>query len=255
MLRKVVWLVVVLLVALFVTGIVVNVLQKREQAKVAKAVQDIAALENSFQMYSIDVGDYPSTEDGIQSLWRAPQPISENWRGPYVQKPNFTDPWGSEYVYVYPGNHEGFDYDLESLGEDGQKGTDDDITNWVFGQKNLDGTSTAGILVEGKPKSVSFTTKIGVFIGSFIGIIIFLLILRFLAFMLRKKCPECGSRKIEKKSTSVISQGYKNVTKSGQPDKRFKDNPMLETMEDVWECRNEKKGCSHSWKEHWIRRA
>lgn len=124
--------IVIVILGLLATGIAVNVLPKREQAKVAKAVQDIAALENSFQMYSLDVGDYPSTEDGIQSLWRAPQPAPDNWRGPYIQKPNFTDPWGTEYVYVYPGNHEGYDYDLYSLGKDTQEGTDDDITSWII---------------------------------------------------------------------------------------------------------------------------
>ena len=124
--------IVIVILGLLATGIAVNVLPKREQAKVAKAVQDIAALENSFQMYSLDVGDYPSTEDGIQSLWRAPQPVPDNWRGPYIQKPNFTDPWGTEYVYVYPGNHEGYDYDLYSLGKDTQEGTEDDITSWII---------------------------------------------------------------------------------------------------------------------------
>ena len=106
-----------------------------DDAKVKSAQTEIQTFETALQRYSIDVGDYPSTEQGLNALWDASSLTSVNWRGPYIAKPKFRDPWGREYVYRYPGNHEGYDYDLYSLGKDGKEGGDPpfnaDVTNWI----------------------------------------------------------------------------------------------------------------------------
>ena len=126
--------IVIVILGLLASFIAPRVLNAPDKAKVAKAKQELAALENALQMYSIAVGDYPTTEQGLSALWKIPNPPPENWDGPYVTKPNFKDPWGRDYVYVSPGTHEGYDYDLYSLGKDGKEGGesfDADLTNWV----------------------------------------------------------------------------------------------------------------------------
>ena len=126
--------IVIVILGLLASFIAPRVLNAPDKAKVAKAKLEIGALENALEMYAIEVGDYPTAEQNLQALWQAPNPEPENWRGPYITKPIFTDPWGNNYVYVYPGIHAGYDYDLYSYGKDGKEGGiefDADITNWI----------------------------------------------------------------------------------------------------------------------------
>lgn len=106
-----------------------------DDAKLKTAQSEIQVFEGALQRYSIDVGDYPTSEQGLRALWQDSSLVSGSWRGPYVSKPKFQDPWGNEYIYRYPGNHQGYDYDLYSLGKDGKEGGDPpfnaDITNWI----------------------------------------------------------------------------------------------------------------------------
>ena len=104
-----------------------------DKAKVSKAKLEIKSFSTALENYAIDVGNYPSTEEGLESLWRTADSV-ENWSGPYVSDATFNDPWGNPYVYLSPGNHYGYDYDLSSYGKDGKEGGDSydaDVTNWV----------------------------------------------------------------------------------------------------------------------------
>jgi general secretion pathway protein G len=126
--------IVIVILGLLASFIAPRVLNAPDKAKVAKAKTEIEALKNALEMYAISVGDYPTLEQGLQALWKAPNPAPENWDGPYISKPTFKDPWGNDYVYVYPSNHEGYDFDLLSLGKDGKEGGEsfnEDITSWV----------------------------------------------------------------------------------------------------------------------------
>ena len=127
--------IVIIILGLLAGFIAPRVLTAPDKARVAKAKQEIAGLETALQGYSISVGDYPTTEQGLEALWTAPNSNPENWDGPYVTKPSFADPWGEDYVYLYPGNHEGYDYDLYSMGKDKKEGGDrpfdTDITSWI----------------------------------------------------------------------------------------------------------------------------
>jgi general secretion pathway protein G len=104
----------------------------RSQEAVAKVfVRD--SLKTSLVRYRIDLGDYPSTAEGMQALITAPAGKAERWHGPYIDAPGGripVDPWGEPYQYRYPGvkNKEG--YDLFSKGPDKTEGTEDDIGNW-----------------------------------------------------------------------------------------------------------------------------
>lgn len=100
----------------------------KSEVKVARAQMD--GLEKALDQYRLDVGSYPSTEQGLAALNERPAGQSR-WAGPYLKKGVPLDPWGRAYVYTAPGQHG--DYDLVSLGKDGQPGGKDeaeDIVNW-----------------------------------------------------------------------------------------------------------------------------
>ena len=83
--------------------------------------------------YRLQMGAYPSTEEGLQALVTAPSGKADRWRGPYVAegtKVPIVDPWGEPYLYRCPGVHNKDGYDLWSKGPDRTDGTDDDIGNW-----------------------------------------------------------------------------------------------------------------------------
>jgi len=100
----------------------------KSEVKVARA--QIDALEKALDQYRLDVGRYPSAEQGLQAL--VARPANEaKWAGPYLRKSVPLDPWGRGYVYRFPG--ERGDFDLVSYGRDGQpggSGEDEDIVNW-----------------------------------------------------------------------------------------------------------------------------
>ncbi len=100
----------------------------KSEVKVAQAQLD--SLEKALDQYRLDVGRYPPTEQGLAALMTRPG-NEPKWQGPYLKKTAPPDPWGRPYVYKYPG--ERGEYDLFSLGKDGQPGGTGeaaDITNW-----------------------------------------------------------------------------------------------------------------------------
>ena len=100
----------------------------KSEVKIAKAQMD--GLEKALDQYRLDVGSYPSTEQGLAALNERPAGVNR-WTGPYLKKGVPMDPWGRAYVYSAPGQHG--EYDLVSLGKDGQPGGADeaeDIVNW-----------------------------------------------------------------------------------------------------------------------------
>ncbi len=100
----------------------------KSEVKSAKAQLD--ALEKALDQYRLDLGKYPSTEQGLVAL--VSRPANEaKWDGPYLKKTVPVDPWGSPYIYKFPGEHG--EFDLWSFGKDGQpggSGESEDINNW-----------------------------------------------------------------------------------------------------------------------------
>ena len=125
---------VVLIIIGLLAGIVVPRLMGRtEEAKRIKTAVQIKNLQSSLDLYKLDSGVYPSTDQGLQALVEKPAvgEIPNNWKeGGYIDKiPK--DPWGSNYVYISPGVHG--DYDLYSYGADGEEGGEGrnaDIQSW-----------------------------------------------------------------------------------------------------------------------------
>lgn len=125
--------VVIVILGLLMSVVATNVLQNQDRAMVEKAKADIAVLEQSLDMYKLDNFVYPSTDQGLEALAEKPEiaPEPKNYRqGGYIKRlPE--DPWGNPYQYIQPGEHGQFD--LYSLGADGEEGGDDlasDIGNW-----------------------------------------------------------------------------------------------------------------------------
>jgi general secretion pathway protein G len=130
--------VVVIIIGLLAAVIVPSVINKVDEARVAKAKSDIQGLETALTMFRLDNSKYPTTDQGLQSLVQQPtDPSIRHWRiGGYLQRVS-KDPWGADYQYVYPGTH-GKEYDLYTLGADGQPGGDGinaDIGNWNIGDQ------------------------------------------------------------------------------------------------------------------------
>ena len=79
--------------------------------------------------YRINMGQYPTTEEGLAALLTRPSEDATNWRGPYIKQLN-PDPWGNPYQYRSPGEHNPDSYDLWSWGPDGRD-SDQNIGNWM----------------------------------------------------------------------------------------------------------------------------
>ena len=120
-------LLVVTIIGILAGAVLVNFSGQADRAKEARARQDIAALSTALSMYELQIGSYPTTDQGLRAL--VENPGVDGWTKPFLKKRIIKDPWGNEYRYRYPGT-KGGDYDLYSVGKDGQEGTEDDIGNW-----------------------------------------------------------------------------------------------------------------------------
>ena len=93
------------------------------------------SLDVPLSVYCSQLGDFPSTEEGLQALGAPPSGKAGRWRGPYLKSATvhfpLLDPWGEPYKYRYPGTHNPQGYDVWSSGEDKVTGTPDDIGNWA----------------------------------------------------------------------------------------------------------------------------
>jgi general secretion pathway protein G len=113
--------------------VVPNLLGNKEKADQQKAVSDISALEQAFDMYKLDNSVYPSTDQGLEALVTNPSgsPEPRNYRdGGYIRRlPQ--DPWGYDYQYLSPGDQGTIDiFSLGSDGQEGGEGSAADIGNW-----------------------------------------------------------------------------------------------------------------------------
>ena len=123
-------LVVMVIIAMFATIVGQRLFRNVEKARQTTAKAQISEFESILDAYRLDVGRYPTSDEGLQSLRARPGSV-ERWDGPYLKKDVPLDPWQRPYVYRAPGQHG--DYDLYSFGADGQEGGEGentDVTNW-----------------------------------------------------------------------------------------------------------------------------
>ncbi len=116
-----------LLVVLAILGLLIGLvapaaLRQLGSAKEKIAHQSIERLAGVLDIYKLDVGSYPTTEQGLQALITQPSGVTR-WNGPYLKGEKVPeDPWGRPYVYRLPSQRPGHDYDLYSSGPTGQPG-------------------------------------------------------------------------------------------------------------------------------------
>ena len=126
--------VVVVIIGLLAAFIVPQVMGRVDEARITKVKGDIQMLETALSMYRLDTARFPTTQQGLMALVKKPDdPAVRNWKsGGYLSRVS-KDPWGNEYRYGYPGQR-GREYDLYSVGPDGQEGTEDsdkdNVGNW-----------------------------------------------------------------------------------------------------------------------------
>ncbi len=124
-----------LMVVLFILGLLAALVAPRLMGRVGKAKQQTAAaqiqmLSTALNLFYLDVGRYPTTDEGLAALNKNPGNLP-GWAGPYLDKGVPKDPWGRDYLYKSPGEHGAFDlYSLGADGVEGGEGDNQDITNW-----------------------------------------------------------------------------------------------------------------------------
>jgi general secretion pathway protein G len=121
-----------LLVVIAILGLLIGlvapaVLRQLGSARVSVAKQSIQRIESILDMYKLDVGGYPTTDQGLRALVEQPSGIT-TWNGPYVKGNVPVDPWNRPYVYREPSDRAGHDFDLCSQGPSGSGG-DGEICN------------------------------------------------------------------------------------------------------------------------------
>lgn len=125
--------VVVVILSILAVVIVPRVIDRPDQARVARAQADIAALSAALNLYRLDNATYPTTDQGLQALATRPTspPVPNNWaQNGYIDRVP-ADPWGRPYQYLAPGVHGPFDvFSLGADGRPGGSGVDADIGNW-----------------------------------------------------------------------------------------------------------------------------
>ena len=125
-----------LLVVLVILGLLAGLVGPRVMKYVGESkskttrvqIEDLGA---ALDLFNLEVGRYPTSEEGLIALVEQPA-TAENWNGPYLKKKKVPlDPWGRDYQYRSPGQHGG--YDLFSLGADNAEGGDgenQDVLSW-----------------------------------------------------------------------------------------------------------------------------
>lgn len=122
-------LIVMIILGLLAALVAPKMFQKVGSSKQKAAKAQISMLGTALDAYRLDVGKYPTAQEGLEALRK--NPGYDTWDGPYLSKDIPPDPWGKQYVYRYPGEHS--DYDLYSMGADGQEGGEgenSDVVSW-----------------------------------------------------------------------------------------------------------------------------
>ncbi|HEY3840256.1 MAG TPA: type II secretion system major pseudopilin GspG [Bryobacteraceae bacterium] len=123
--------VVVTIIALFAALVGPALFKNVGKGRITAAKSQIENFSTALGTYKLDVGSFPTSEQGLQALRVKPADVN-NWNGPYMPKDVPLDPWGHPYVYKYPGEH-GDEPDITCLGGDGQpggEGENADIVSW-----------------------------------------------------------------------------------------------------------------------------
>lgn len=123
--------VVVVIIGIIASIVVPKIMSRPDEARKVKAKQDVLSIQNALDLYKLDNGVYPTTDQGLAALVEKPSinPTPANWK-PYLKSVP-KDPWGREYLYLNPGQHS--EVDVFTYGAEGQPdgtGINAEIGNW-----------------------------------------------------------------------------------------------------------------------------
>lgn len=113
--------VVITIMTMIMGAVGVGVMSYLDKSKIKQARIDIATISNALDLYKTEFGKYPDSEDGLSRL--VEEKILKEKKAP-------KDPWGNDFIYIYPGSNNEDSFDLYSFGPDGKEGGNDDIVNW-----------------------------------------------------------------------------------------------------------------------------
>lgn len=121
---------VVVIIGILVSIVVPKLTGRTKRARNAAAQMTIQNVSTALEAFELDLGRFPTTEEGLDGLVHRPVSLApeDEWHGPYLNEIPF-DQWKRALIYRYPGEHS-VDFDLVSMGPDGQEGTADDIVNY-----------------------------------------------------------------------------------------------------------------------------
>jgi general secretion pathway protein G len=123
--------VVVIILGILASLVVPKIISRPDDARAVKAKHDVLGLQNALDLYRLDNGFYPSTDQGLNALAKKPSttPTPRNWK-PYLKNlPK--DPWGRDYLYLNPGQHGEIDiFTFGANGQPGGEGINAEIGSW-----------------------------------------------------------------------------------------------------------------------------
>ena len=123
--------VVVVILGILASIVVPKIMSRPDEARIVKAKQDVLAIQNALDLYRLDNGVYPSTDQGLLALVEKPtsNPIPHDWKLYLKSIPK--DPWGRDYLYLNPGQHGEIDvFTYGAAGQPGGTGMNAEIGNW-----------------------------------------------------------------------------------------------------------------------------
>lgn len=123
--------VVVVILGILSAIIVPKIMSRPDDARRVKAKQDVLAIQNALDLYKLDNGFYPSTDQGLKALVSKPNspPVPKHWRAYLKNLP--IDPWDNPYLYLKPGQHGEIDvFTYGANGQSGGEGVNAEIGNW-----------------------------------------------------------------------------------------------------------------------------
>ena len=124
--------VVVVILGILAALVVPKIINRPDDARIVKAKQDVLAIQNALDLYRLDNGIYPTTDQGLMALVEKPgtNPIPRDWRSYLKTLPK--DPWGRDYLYLNPGQHGEIDVFTHGAdGSPGGTGVNAEIGNWL----------------------------------------------------------------------------------------------------------------------------
>ena len=123
--------VVVVILGILAALVVPKIISRPDEARVVKAKQDVLAIQSALDLYKLDNGVYPTTDQGLLALVARPtsSPTPSNWQVYLKSLPK--DPWGRDYLYLNPGQHDEVDvFTYGASGQPGGTGINTEIGNW-----------------------------------------------------------------------------------------------------------------------------